>query len=85
MKIGSSSSVSFLLEQYIQFSNVILKFFLFIFNIILLSVTISWSILFTWIVFYQSGFRPLIQIMSFNEEKLQHLSDLRLLDICKVD
>lgn len=85
MKIGSSSSVSFLLEQYIQFSNVILMFFLFIFNIILLSVTISWSILFTWIVFYQSGFRPLIQIMSFNEEKLQHLSDLRLLDICKVD
>lgn len=85
MKIGSSSSVSFLLEQYIQFSNVILMFFLFIFNIILLSVTISWSILFTWIVFYQSGFRPLIQIMSFNEEKLQHLLDLRLLDICKVD
>lgn len=85
MKIGSSSSVSFLLEQYIQFSNVILMFFFFIFNIILLSVTISWSILFTWIVFYQSGFRPLIQIMSFNEEKLQHLSDLRLLDICKVD
>lgn len=85
MKIGSSSSVSFLLEQYIQFSNVILMFFLFTFNIILLPVTISWSILLTWIVFYQSGFRPLVQIMSFNEEKLQHLSDLRLLDICKVD